>query len=94
MSLHVLVCRVYTIKDGKRKKKEMKGSLGDDGYLQRISLDPSGSFLATSCSDKNFCILDFNTGELQATMYGHSEIGTDVKFMDDFRHMITTSGDG
>ena len=53
--------RVYAIKDDKRKKKEMTGSLGDDGYLLRISLDPSGSFLATSCSDKNVLTITLRT---------------------------------
>ncbi|XP_052767365.1 mitogen-activated protein kinase-binding protein 1-like isoform X3 [Mya arenaria] len=85
--------RVYNIKNGK-KKKEYKGSLGDEGTLVRMSLDPSGSYLATSCSDKNICLLDFASGDLQATMFGHSEFSTDVKFMNDLRHLITTSGDG
>lgn len=59
-----------------------------------MKLDPSGSYAATSCSDKNLCILDFYTGELCATMFGHSEIATDVRFMNDLRHLISTGGDG
>ncbi|XP_052275032.1 mitogen-activated protein kinase-binding protein 1-like isoform X2 [Dreissena polymorpha] len=85
--------RIYNIKNGK-KNREYKGSLGDDGTLLRMNLDPSGSYAATSCSDKNLCVMDFYSGELQATMFGHSEIATDVRFMNDLRHMISTSGDG
>ncbi|XP_053396719.1 mitogen-activated protein kinase-binding protein 1-like isoform X2 [Mercenaria mercenaria] len=85
--------RIYNIKTGK-KKKEYKGSLSDDGTLLKMKLDPSGTFAATSCSDKNMCIIDFYSGELQATMFGHSEIATDVRFMNDLRHLISTSGDG
>ncbi|XP_060582895.1 mitogen-activated protein kinase-binding protein 1-like [Ruditapes philippinarum] len=85
--------RIYNIKTGK-KKKEYKGSLSDDGTLLKMKLDPSGTFAVTSCSDKNLCIIDFYSGELQATMFGHSEIATDVRFMNDLRHLISTSGDG
>ena len=59
-----------------------------------MKLDPSGSYAATSCSDKNLCLLDFYTGELLATMYGHSEIPTDVRFMNDLKHVLSVSGDG
>ncbi|KAL4239162.1 mitogen-activated protein kinase binding protein 1 [Mactra antiquata] len=85
--------RIYNVKTGK-KKKEYKGSLSDDGTLLKMKLDPSGSYAVTSCSDKNLCIIDFYTGELQATMFGHSEIATDVRFMNDCRHLISSSGDG
>lgn len=81
------------MKTGK-KKKEYKGSLSDDGILLKMNLDPSGTYAATSCSDKNLCILDFYTGELLATMYGHSEIPTDIRFMNDLKHVLSVSGDG
>lgn len=35
-------------------------------------MDPSGMYVATSCSDKNINIFDFYTGECVATMFGHS----------------------
>lgn len=37
-----------------------------------MQTDPSGLYIATSCSDKNICIFDFYSGECVATMYGHS----------------------
>lgn len=39
-------------------------------------MDPSGMYVATSCSDKNINIFDFYTGECVATMFGHSGMNT------------------
>ncbi|XP_055878528.1 mitogen-activated protein kinase-binding protein 1-like isoform X5 [Biomphalaria glabrata] len=85
--------RLYNIQTTKEKKC-YKGSSSDEGILLRIHLDPSGTYAATTCTDKNVCILDFNTGELMATMYGHSEVITGVKFANDLKHVITVSADG
>lgn len=38
----------------------------------QVQLDPSGQYVATSCSDKNISIFEFNSGECVATMFGHS----------------------
>ncbi|XP_051521236.1 mitogen-activated protein kinase-binding protein 1-like isoform X2 [Myxocyprinus asiaticus] len=84
--------RVYNVRSGKMKKC-FKGSLNDDGTLLKVQLDPSGIFLATSCSDKNICIFDYESGECVATLFGHSEIVTGMKFSQDCRHLITVSGD-
>lgn len=35
-------------------------------------MDPSGSFFATSCSEKNIFILDWESGERLCTLVGHS----------------------
>lgn len=40
--------------------------------LNQVQTDPSGLYIATSCSDKNLSIFDFYSGECVATMYGHS----------------------
>lgn len=85
--------RIYNVRTGKQKKC-YKGSLGDDGTLIKVQLDPSGSFVATSSSDKSLALFDFYTGECVGTMFGHSEIATGVKFANDLKHLITVSGDG
>ncbi|XP_066521372.1 WD repeat-containing protein 62 isoform X2 [Hoplias malabaricus] len=84
--------RVYNVKSGKIKKC-FKGSATDDGTLLKVQLDPSGMFLATSCSDKSICIFDYESGECVATLFGHSEIVTGMKFSPDCRHLITVCGD-
>ncbi|XP_076022162.1 mitogen-activated protein kinase-binding protein 1 [Genypterus blacodes] len=84
--------RIFNISNGKQKKL-YKGSQGEDGTLIKVQIDPSGLFIATSCSDKNISIFDFYTGECVATMYGHSEIVTGMKFSSDCKHLITASGD-
>ncbi|XP_074547838.1 mitogen-activated protein kinase-binding protein 1 isoform X2 [Halichoeres trimaculatus] len=84
--------RVFNISNGKQKKV-FKGSQGEDGTLIKVQIDPSGLYIATSCSDKNISIFDFYSGECVATMFGHSEIVTGLKFSNDCRHLITVSGD-
>ncbi|KAL0968950.1 hypothetical protein UPYG_G00220380 [Umbra pygmaea] len=84
--------RIFNISNGKQKKL-YKGSQGEDGTVIKVQMDPSGLYVATSCSDKNICIFDFYSGECVATMFGHSEVVTGMKFTDDCKHMITVSGD-
>lgn len=38
----------------------------------QVHVDPSGTFLATSCSDKSISVIDFYSGECVAKMFGHS----------------------
>ncbi|KAI3353860.1 hypothetical protein L3Q82_004861 [Scortum barcoo] len=84
--------RVYNVETGKLKRC-LKGSSSDEGALLKVQMDPSGSFFATSCSDKNITIFDYESGECVATLFGHSEIVTCMRFSQDCRHLITVSGD-
>ncbi|XP_048829943.1 mitogen-activated protein kinase-binding protein 1 isoform X2 [Brienomyrus brachyistius] len=84
--------RIFNISNGKQKKL-YKGSQGEDGTLIKVQIDPSGMYVASSCSDKNICIFDFYSGECVATMFGHSEIVTGMKFTNDCKHLISVSGD-
>ncbi|XP_073442669.1 mitogen-activated protein kinase-binding protein 1 isoform X7 [Dendrobates tinctorius] len=84
--------RIFNISSGKQKKL-YKGSQSEDGTLIKVQTDPSGLYIATSCSDKNLSIFDFYTGECVATMFGHSEIVTGMKFTNDCKHLISVSGD-
>uniref|UniRef100_A0A8C1F084 Mitogen-activated protein kinase binding protein 1 n=1 Tax=Cyprinus carpio carpio TaxID=630221 RepID=A0A8C1F084_CYPCA len=84
--------RIFNICNGKQKKV-YKGSQGEDGTLIKVQMDPSGLYVATSCSDKNISIFDFYTGECVATMFGHSEIVTGLKFTNDCKNLISVSGD-
>ncbi|XP_037541969.1 mitogen-activated protein kinase-binding protein 1-like [Nematolebias whitei] len=84
--------RIFNIGSGKQKKL-YKGSLSEDGSLLRVQIDPSGQFVATSCSNKSISIFDFFTGECVATMFGHSEIVSGLKFTNDCKRLISVSGD-
>ncbi|XP_018619681.1 mitogen-activated protein kinase-binding protein 1 isoform X2 [Scleropages formosus] len=84
--------RIFNISSGKQKKV-YKGSQGEDGTLIKVQIDPSGLYVATSCSDKNISIFDFYSGECVATMFGHSEIVTGMKFTNDCKHLLSVSGD-
>lgn len=85
--------RIYNTRNGKHKKS-YSGSSGTEGTLLRVELDPSGYYAATSCSDKNLCIYDFFAGECMASMFGHSEIAPGIKFLNDFKHVVSVSVDG
>lgn len=56
--------------------------------------DASGIYIATSCTDKTLCVYDYYSGECMATMLGHSELVTGLRFSPDCRHLVSASGDG
>ncbi|RZC41906.1 mitogen-activated protein kinase-binding protein 1, partial [Asbolus verrucosus] len=85
--------RIYSCNTGKHTKS-FKGSTGDDGTLIKVVLDRSGIYLATSCTDKSLSVYDYYTGECMATMCGHSELATGLRFTNDCRRLISASGDG
>ncbi|XP_015117371.1 mitogen-activated protein kinase-binding protein 1 isoform X2 [Diachasma alloeum] len=85
--------RVYSAATGKHNKT-FKGSVGEDGSLIKLVLDASGIYVATSCTDKTLCVYDYYSGECMATMLGHSELVTGLRFSPDCRHLISASGDG
>ncbi|KAK2182251.1 hypothetical protein NP493_359g02037 [Ridgeia piscesae] len=86
--------RCYMIRARGRRLCYSPFPVGSEGTLIRVELDQSGAYLATTCSNKNICLYDFFSGELVASMNGHSEIVTGVKFMNDLKHLISVSGDG
>ena len=86
--------RIYSIKTSKQRKN-FKGTVGDEGVLMKLQLDPSGSYFATSCTvDKSITIIDYATGEIQASMFGHAEYITSIKFTNSLKHLISVSADG
>ncbi|KAL6258300.1 hypothetical protein P5V15_010242 [Pogonomyrmex californicus] len=85
--------RVYNVTTGKHSKT-FKGSISDDGSLIKVVLDASGIYVATSCTDKTLCVYDYYSGECMATMVGHSELVTGLRFSPDCRHLVSASGDG
>ena len=74
---YLLPSRIHNAVTGKLKRT-YKGSLAEDGTLIRVEVDPSGMYIATSCSDKSVAIFDFYSGECVAIMDGHS--GKLIKF--------------
>jgi WD40 repeat protein len=52
----------------------------------------SGLFAATSCTDKSLSVYDYHSGECMATMVGHSELVTGIRFTNDCRHIVSVSG--
>ncbi|CAH4032368.1 unnamed protein product [Pieris brassicae] len=85
--------RVYSASHG-RHTKTFRGTTAEDGTLIKVALDSSGIYLATSSTDKILSVYDYYSGECMATMYGHSEIVTGLRFTPDCQHLISASGDG
>ncbi|XP_071961890.1 uncharacterized protein [Antedon mediterranea] len=85
--------RIHHLATGKIRNS-YKGALAEDGTLIRVEIDPSGLYAVTSCSDKSIAIFDFNSGECLATMVGHAELVTGIKFSNDYKHLYSVSGDG
>ncbi|XP_057317012.1 mitogen-activated protein kinase-binding protein 1-like isoform X2 [Hydractinia symbiolongicarpus] len=85
--------RIYDIQ-GAKQLYCYKGSISEEGNLIKFQLDSAGVYAAVSCSDKTIGIFDFEHGECEAAVYGHSELVTGLKFTADGEHMISVSGDG
>ncbi|KAG8253575.1 mitogen-activated protein kinase binding protein 1 [Homalodisca vitripennis] len=85
--------RVYSVNTSKHTKT-FKGAVGEDGSLIKVTMDPSGILVATSCTDKTLSVYDYYSSECVATMLGHSELATGLRFTRDCRRLISASGDG
>ena len=92
-AIWALFHRLYNVQTGKLKRS-YKGSAGDDGSLHTMTIDSTGTLLAVSSSDKSIAIIDFYSGEIVATLVGHSENITGLRFTNDCTHLISTSADG
>ncbi|KAI1295684.1 Mitogen-activated protein kinase-binding protein 1 [Halotydeus destructor] len=85
--------RVYNSDTGKYVSS-FKGSNSEEGTLIKMEFDPSGTYLATSSTDKSLSIYDYQSGECLAVTSGHSELITGLKFTPNGRNLISVSGDG
>ncbi|CAF3849173.1 unnamed protein product, partial [Rotaria sordida] len=85
--------RTYYTKDAKRARACRDTTSDSTSYLIKIDINPSGKCLATSCSNRCVYLWDATTAECIASLYGHGEIVTDLKFSDDGHHLYTVAGD-
>uniref|UniRef100_A0A8C3Q3L9 MABP1/WDR62 second WD40 domain-containing protein n=1 Tax=Chrysolophus pictus TaxID=9089 RepID=A0A8C3Q3L9_CHRPC len=84
--------RVYGASSGKQRCC-YRGSAANSGALLKVHWDPSGTFLATSGSDKSISIIEGRSGLCVACVFGHSDVVTAMRFTPDCRHLITASRD-
>jgi len=85
--------RSYPTNCPNSKAKILKGSSSDDGSLFRMTMDKSESYYATSCSDKTIGVFHYPSGEMIATLQGHSDLVTGLVFSYDCQFLISVSGD-
>uniref|UniRef100_A0A914WB24 Mitogen-activated protein kinase-binding protein 1 n=1 Tax=Plectus sambesii TaxID=2011161 RepID=A0A914WB24_9BILA len=74
--------------------RTVKGTIGEDGILTKMALDPSGSFAATVCSDKSVYVVDAASGDCVAVLAGQSDAVSSVTFTPDCRRLIVVSCSG
>ncbi|TGZ73093.1 hypothetical protein CRM22_001704 [Opisthorchis felineus] len=84
--------RIYNIATG-RQIRCYRGSFNEDGCLVRCAIDPTGSVVATSGSDKQLNLFYLLSGESIAPLFGHSELALGLRFLPDLRHFVTVSAD-
>ncbi|KAF8568262.1 hypothetical protein P879_04027 [Paragonimus westermani] len=84
--------RIYNVTTG-RQVRCYRGSFNEDGCLVRCAIDPTGSIVATSGSDKQMNVFHLLSGESIATLFGHSELALGLRFLPSLRHLITVSSD-
>ena len=88
--------RVYPLAaTGSTKPRLMQASTSKSttASLYRLALDRSGNYVATSSTDKTIAVYNFRTGELVASLSGHSELVTGITFSADNQFLISTSAD-
>lgn len=66
---------------------------GEAGEPIKVQVDPSGTYIVCSHSDKSMRIYDFSNGDLVSMGQGHAEVITGVAFMPDCKRLISVSGD-
>lgn len=66
---------------------------GDIGEPIKVRMDPSGSYVVCSNSDRCLRIYNFITGEPLAEALGHAEVITGMTFLPDCRRLVSVSGD-
>jgi WD40 repeat protein len=76
-----------------RSRSYVITSLGGGDPL-RLALDPSGTLLAVTCSDKSVLLLDWYTGAVLGSFFGHASPPTSVAFTADCRALVTGGRDG
>ncbi|EJW88063.1 hypothetical protein WUBG_01025, partial [Wuchereria bancrofti] len=74
--------------------KQIKGAASDDGQLTKVRLDPSGTYAAAVCTNRNVYIIDIATGEFAAVLTGQSDNITDIAFSADCRRLYVVSYSG
>ncbi|KAH8859751.1 Mitogen-activated protein kinase-binding protein 1, partial [Schistosoma japonicum] len=84
--------RIYNVVTA-RPVRCYRGSYTEDGFLVRCSIDPTGSLIATSGSDKQLNLFHLLTGESISTLYGHSELCFGLRFLPNLRYLISVSAD-
>ncbi|CAH8841521.1 unnamed protein product [Trichobilharzia szidati] len=84
--------RIYNVVTA-RPVRCYRGSYTEDGFLVRCTIDPTGSIIATSGSDKQLNLFHLLTGESIATLYGHSELSLGLRFLPNLRYLISVSAD-
>ncbi|CAL8106915.1 unnamed protein product [Orchesella dallaii] len=97
---HVLVAcqdacvRVYNVSTGKHSKTLRSNNPSIVlGTIIKVTLDPSGYYVAVASTDKSITVFDYYKGDIVASLVGHSELATALRFSPDFQTLLSVGGD-
>ncbi|CEF62148.1 WD40 repeat and WD40/YVTN repeat-like-containing domain and WD40-repeat-containing domain-containing protein [Strongyloides ratti] len=93
----IAACHDKTIRVLSKTGKEIniiKGTISNQGQVIKISLDPSGSYSAITCSDRYTYIIEMSSGNCVAVLGGQSDSIASVSFSPDCKRIILVSYSG
>uniref|UniRef100_A0AAF5CW20 WD repeat-containing protein 55 homolog n=1 Tax=Strongyloides stercoralis TaxID=6248 RepID=A0AAF5CW20_STRER len=93
----IAACHDKTIRILSKTGKEIniiRGTISNQGQVTKISLDPSGSYSAITCSDRYTYIIEMSTGNCVAVLGGQSDSIASVSFSPDCKRIILISYSG
>ncbi|KAK4270452.1 hypothetical protein QN277_023488 [Acacia crassicarpa] len=82
----------FDITDGKLIRSYKQGK--ECGDPIKVTMDPSGTYVVCSYSNKSVCIYDIFSGQMVANAMGHAEVVTGIIFLPDCKHIVSVDGDG
>lgn len=85
--------RTYSVVSTKLSRS-FHASQTEEGTLIKVILDPTGTYLATSSTDKTVSIFNYYTGECISVISGHSELVTSLIFSNNGKYIVSVCGDG
>ncbi|XP_023225162.1 mitogen-activated protein kinase-binding protein 1-like [Centruroides sculpturatus] len=85
--------RTYSVTTTKLSRS-FHASQTEEGTLIKVILDPTGTYLATSSTDKTVSIFNYYTGECISIISGHSELVTSLIFSSNGKYIVSVCGDG
>ena len=74
--------------------QSLDNSIKATPFLSTLTTDPTGSIICAGASDKTIHLIECQTGDSLYQGYGHGDLVTNVTFINQGSHIVSTSADG